>query len=97
MQQLRNIIGKLLGKEKTLVVSRQKREAILVRLAEQISRTKDIELTCDEAFELLDRYAELVAEGIDPEPILPQVQQHLSMCKACVEEFDALLATLKSE
>ena len=97
MQQLRTLLGRIFGKADPATVTRQQREAILVGLAEKLSQTRDVELSCDEAFDLLDRYTELVVEGVDPKPILPEVEHHLSMCKACYEEFDALLTILRAD
>ena len=54
------------------------------------------EVTCDECFELLDRYVELELEQMDAEARLPGMQAHLEGCPACREEHDLLLAYVSS-
>jgi hypothetical protein len=48
------------------------------------------EVTCDECFELLDRYVEL--ELGESDAGLPGMEAHLEGCPACREEHDLLLA-----
>lgn len=74
--------------------SPEAREALKAMLR-KISRTQEIELTCGEVFDLLDQYAEMVANGVDAAEIMPLVQQHLEMCADCREEFEALLRVLQ--
>jgi hypothetical protein len=50
------------------------------------------EVTCEECFELLDRYVELEVDAGDAEARVPGMQSHLDGCPACSEEHDLLLA-----
>jgi len=50
------------------------------------------EATCDECFEQLDRYVELVLAGADAEHAVPGMRAHLIGCPACSEDHDSLLA-----
>jgi hypothetical protein len=50
------------------------------------------EVTCDECFELLDRYVELELGESDADAGLPGMEAHLEGCPACREEHDLLLA-----
>ena len=50
------------------------------------------EVTCDECFELLDRYVELELGESDADLGLPGMEAHLEGCPACREEHDLLLA-----
>jgi hypothetical protein len=50
------------------------------------------EVTCEECFELLDRYVELEVDAGDAEARVPGMQAHLGGCPACREEHDLLLA-----
>ena len=50
------------------------------------------EVTCDECFDLLDRYVELELGESDADADLPGMQAHLDGCPACREEHDLLLA-----
>lgn len=54
------------------------------------------EIGCDDCFAVLDRYAELHLRGKDVAEAMPLVHDHLKRCKACREEFEALLAAMKT-
>ena len=60
-----------------------------------IYNTKDHELTCSECLAEMDSFAELTLAGKKPEEAIPLVQDHLSKCRDCREEFEALLTALK--
>jgi len=55
-----------------------------------LQHTHEAEIPCDEVFELLDQYAELVARNEDAAALLPLVQDHLDRCRDCREEYEAL-------
>jgi hypothetical protein len=65
------------------------------RLLQTIYSTQPDELPCDDCFELVDAYAELVMEGVDAAQVLPLVEDHLKRCPACREEFEALIDALR--
>jgi hypothetical protein len=69
----------------------------LKRLLQNIARTRDIEIGCDEVYEVLDQYAEAVARGEDASAIMPLLKHHLDMCPDCFEECEALLEILEAE
>lgn len=71
-------------------------EMQLKMMIRNISDTLDHEITCDECFEQLDVFAEQVLLGKNPSETIPLVQDHLSKCKDCREEFEALLKALKA-
>jgi hypothetical protein len=52
------------------------------------------EVTCEECFDLLDRYVELEFAGADADAALPGLRAHLHGCPACLEDHDSLLAYL---
>ncbi len=60
----------------------------LLALAES---AREEELSCDEAYALIDQYAECVARGEDAAALMPLVQEHLQRCAGCQEELEALL------
>lgn len=70
---------------------------ILKSMVEHISITKEIELPCDDVFELLDEFSEAVARGEDTSEMMPLVQHHLELCRDCLEEYEALLRILEAE
>ncbi len=53
-------------------------------------------LGCEECFELLDRYADLIESGQDIAEVYPEVKKHLDDCECCKEEFEALLSALEA-
>jgi hypothetical protein len=60
----------------------------------QVTRTE--EYSCDQAYELMDQYAEMVRRGEDVSVLLPLVYHHLEMCPECREELAALLRILET-
>jgi hypothetical protein len=48
------------------------------------------EVTCDQCFELLDRYVDLEVAGEDPDAQLPGMRAHLDGCPACREDHESL-------
>jgi len=54
------------------------------------------ELTCEECFEMLDRYVELELLTTDADRELPGMHTHLHGCPACSEEHANLKALIES-
>jgi hypothetical protein len=65
-------------------------------LVQMIFSTRPDELSCDECFEQVDRFAELMLVGKDAAEAMPLVQDHLDRCGCCREEFEALLMALEA-
>lgn len=61
-----------------------------------IENTQDIELSCDDVYQLLDQYTEVVAQGDDAQELMPLVEYHIDICPDCREEFEALLRILQA-
>lgn len=69
------------------------------KVVRRLMRLADLnpeDYSCEQAFVLLDRYAELVARGENAEELLPLVKRHLELCPGCEDEYDALLNILKN-
>jgi predicted anti-sigma-YlaC factor YlaD len=64
-------------------------------LLQDVSRTRDHELTCDECLGELGSFAELTLEGRPVDEAYDLVQQHLQICGECREEFALLLKALE--
>jgi hypothetical protein len=64
-------------------------------LLQDVSRTRDHELTCDECLMELGSFAELTLEGRPVDEAYDLVQQHLQICGECREEFALLLKALE--
>ncbi len=73
--------------------SRMMTEAISTAMA-YLHKTADDEYSCDDAFEVLDVYADMIARGDDPSELMPLVKLHLEICGNCREEFEALLTVI---
>ena len=65
-------------------------DELMGKLLRMVENTDDVEIGCDEAFELLDQYVELEARGEDVTDLLPLVKRHLDKCGDCREEYEAL-------
>jgi hypothetical protein len=55
------------------------------------------ELSCEECFELLDRYVELEAGGADAAAAMPRFRSHLDGCPACREDHASLLEFVRTK
>ena len=66
------------------------------QMVQMVAATRPDEIGCDECFEQLDRFAEEVLTGKNAAEAMPLVQDHLDRCGDCREEFEALLAALRS-
>ena len=50
------------------------------------------ELTCEQCFDLLDRYVDLEVAGAPADERVPGMRAHLDGCSACDEDHASLLA-----
>ena len=57
--------------------------------------TEELEIDCQECYDLMDMYAERILDGTDTEEIMPTVKQHLKQCNCCFHEFEALMVMLQ--
>ncbi len=48
------------------------------------------EVSCEECFELLDRYVDLEVTGADADAAIPGMRAHLEGCPACHEDHESL-------
>jgi hypothetical protein len=69
------------------------REHLLTRLL----GPGEAEVSCEECFELLDRYVDLETRGTEADERLPGMRAHLAGCPACAEDHDSLLALVTSD
>ena len=68
----------------------------LKKMMRSIITTRPDEIGCDECFEHLSRFVELVLAGQPAAALMPLVQDHLDQCADCHEEYEALLRALKA-
>lgn len=82
---------------------RRRRRVAFVRGIEELkmlvrftAATEENEIGCEEAYQALDEFAEMVVRGEDPSTVMPRVKRHLDMCGNCREEFEALMRILRA-
>lgn len=68
----------------------------LKKLILMIENTREIELSCEDVYQLLDQYAEIIAKGNNAKELMPLVEHHIDICPDCREEFEALLRILQT-
>jgi len=66
------------------------------KLLRMIENTKEVELSCDDVYHLLDQYSEAVIQDKNAKELMPLVEHHIDMCPDCREEFEALLRVLQA-
>lgn len=71
-------------------------ETNIQRLARLLDLTDLTEYSCEETFELLDEYVDLVDNNAEAEVLMPVVKQHLDRCPHCREAFEDLLHALQA-
>ena len=64
-------------------------------LLRSVSMTDEDEVTCDDVYNLMDQFAEMVERGEDPSQMMPLVKKHLDMCPDCREEYESLAQMMK--
>jgi hypothetical protein len=69
----------------------------LDKLVRAVAETRESEIGCDECFEQMDRFAEIVFSGSDAASAMPLVHDHLSKCEDCREVYEALLIAIGRE
>jgi hypothetical protein len=68
----------------------------LKRMVCAIITTHVAEISCEECFQHIERFAELTLCDGKACTVLPLVDDHLEHCADCREEFEALLTALRS-
>jgi len=68
----------------------------LKQLVRGIVTARPDEIGCDECFEQVDRFVEMMLVGKNAAEAMPLVQDHLERCRDCCEEFEGLLTALRA-
>jgi uncharacterized protein with PIN domain len=66
------------------------------RMVRNILTARPDEVGCAECLERMDRFVEMELEGKSPAQAMPLVHDHLTRCRDCHEEYEALLYALRS-
>lgn len=64
-------------------------------LVRTLVRTEDVELNCEDCLATVAAYAESELSGKTPTEALQRVEQHLTVCADCQEEYRALLEVIR--
>jgi len=70
--------------------------ANLQKLIRMLENTQEVELSCEDVYQILDQYAELVYRKEDSAELMPLVEHHIELCPDCREEFETLLRILEA-
>jgi hypothetical protein len=76
-------------------MSHERNDAERKRLLARALGPAGPEVSCEQCFELLDRYVELEVERADADAALPGMHAHLEGCPACAEDHESLLAMIR--
>ena len=68
----------------------------LKKMARALRHTCLEEADCDECFESMDRFAEMILAGEEAAKVLPLIEEHLAYCDDCRDEYEALLTALRT-
>lgn len=68
----------------------------LIDLVKMLRQTHEVELSCPECLEELDKYAQNILDRTPIEGILYLVREHLEACPFCKGEFNLVLETIKA-
>jgi hypothetical protein len=66
------------------------------RLLKKIQQTREVEMTCPECLDELDKYTQRVLEGMPIDGLLGGVREHLQTCACCTGQFNLVLETLQA-
>jgi hypothetical protein len=66
------------------------------RLLKMIQQTREVELTCPECLDELDKYTQAILDGMPIEGLLDRVREHLEACPCCTNQFNLVLETLQA-
>ena len=61
-----------------------------------IRQTREVELTCPECLDELDKYTQSILDGMPIDGVLDRVREHLEACPCCTGQFKLVLETLKA-
>ena len=66
------------------------------RLLTKLRQTRELEMTCPECLDELDKYTQRILDGTPIDGVLEQVREHLEDCPCCTNQFKLVLDTLKA-
>jgi hypothetical protein len=64
-------------------------------LAARLLGPAEPEVSCEECFDRLDEYVDLLRAGVDADAAIPGMRPHLHGCPACREDYESLRALVE--
>ena len=64
------------------------------QLLAMIRQTREVELTCPECLDELDKYTQKIIDGTPIDGVLVNVREHLEACPFCMDQFNLVLKAL---
>ena len=65
-------------------------------LLTMLRQTREVELTCPECLDQLDKYTQSILDGLPLDGVLERVREHLEACPCCTGQFELVLETLRA-
>jgi hypothetical protein len=65
-------------------------------LLTMLRQTREVELTCPECLDELDKYTQSILDGQPLEGVLERVREHLEACPCCTGQFKLVMETLRA-
>ena len=66
------------------------------RLLKMIQQTRELEMTCPECLDELDKYTQRILDGAPIDGVLDGVREHLEACPFCADQLKLVLETLQA-
>jgi hypothetical protein len=66
------------------------------RLLRKIQQTRDVEMSCPECLDELDKYTQRILDETPIDGLLSSVRDHLEACPCCTDQFRMVLETLQA-
>lgn len=66
------------------------------RLLKKIKQTREVEMSCPDCLDELDKYTQRMLDGTPIDGVLVDVREHLEACPCCTGQFNLVMETLQA-
>ena len=66
------------------------------QLLKRIKHTREVEMSCLECLDELDRYTQRILDATPLNDVLDKVREHLETCPCCAGQFKLVMETLRA-
>ena len=84
------------GKTRMQANSQADKNDHLVTIIRTVLCGPDEGITCNDCFDAVDQYVDMLRAGSEPSEVLPHVKAHLDECQDCESEFEAMITILEA-